>query len=178
MKRVNQPKRKNVLPVLQTYNRPASPSQDSTRPPPTAMVMPIIKYGVAFVVVLLQSLTSSAFISTGASFSRSSTSVIPPTTRRHANQKMADQSIKPADLSKAGLGGFDLISNTNKKFMEITSGSSAAPSTSPKKVIVPAKKSTVKMTNKSNVVPKKPMKKEMKVVATAASQGFKFPWDK
>ena len=91
---------------------------------------------------------------------------------------MADQSIKPADLSKAGLGGFDLISNTNKKFMEITSGSSAAASTSPKKINVPAKKSTVKMTNKSNVVPKKPMKKEMKVVATAASQGFKFPWDK
>jgi hypothetical protein len=90
---------------------------------------------------------------------------------------MADQSIKPADLSKAGLGGFDLISKTNKKFMEITSGSSAA-STSPKKVIVPVKKSTVKMTNKSNVVPKKPMKKEMDVVANAASQGFKFPWDK
>jgi hypothetical protein len=87
---------------------------------------------------------------------------------------MADQSIKPADLSKSGLGGFDLISKTNKKFMEITTGSTAAASTTPpKKVIVPPKKSTV--TNKSNTVPKKPMKKETKVVATAA---FKFPWDK
>lgn len=81
---------------------------------------------------------------------------------------MADQSIKPADLSKAGLGGFDLIFKTNKKFVEITSGSAAASTTS-------AKKSTVKMTNRSNAVPKKSMKNEGKVVATAA---FKFPWDK
>jgi hypothetical protein len=89
---------------------------------------------------------------------------------------MADQSIKPADLSKSGLGGFDLISKTNKKFMEITTGSTAAASTTPpKKVIVPPKKSTVKITNKSNTVLKQPMKKETKVVATAA---FKFPWDK
>ena len=85
-----------------------------------------IKFSTA-VVLLSQVLASaSAFIPPSASHSTTNPRLLfAGDTRRYANQKLADQSIKPSDLSKAGLGGFDLISKTNKKFMEGSSGASA-----------------------------------------------------
>ncbi|KAL3810846.1 hypothetical protein ACHAXA_007501 [Cyclostephanos tholiformis] len=74
-----------------------------------------IKCGAA-VVLLLQALTSaSAFF--------------PPPKN--------SPSIKTSDLSKSGLGGFDLIAKTNKKFIEIS-----APTT--KGGVVVSKKAAIK----------------------------------
>ena len=112
------------------------------------MIMFSIKCGVA-VVLLLQVLAStSAFISTASTGGvKSSRAAVD--TRCYANQKLADQSIKPSDLSRSGLGGFDLIARTtNKKF---ASGSGSAPAKGgvvakkslPKVVSSPPKKVTV-----------------------------------
>ena len=82
-----------------------------------------IKCGVA-VVLLLQVLAStSAFISTASTGGvKSSRAAVD--TRCYANQKLADQSLKPSDLSRSRPGGFDLIARTtNKKF---ASGSAPA----------------------------------------------------
>ena len=121
------------------------------------------KCGVA-VVLLLQVLASaSAFISPTAStggvkFSRdvlpTSTTAASPRhhpriagdTRCYANQKLADQSIKPLDLRRSGLGGFDLISGTNKKFASGSApakGGVIAKKSPPKVVSSPPKKVTL-----------------------------------
>ena len=111
-------------------------------------IMFSIKCGVA-VVLLLQVLAStSAFISTASTGGvKSSRAAVD--TRCYANQKLADQSIKPSDLSRSGLGGFDLIARTtNKKF---ATGSGSAPAkggvvakkSPPKVVSSPPKKVTV-----------------------------------
>ncbi len=58
-------------------------------------------------------------------------------------------SIKTSDLSKSGLGGFDLIAKTNKKFIE---GSTPPP---PKAGVVVAKKVPIKKVAAAGPPPKK-----------------------
>jgi len=105
-----------------------------------------IKCGVA-VVLLLQVLAStSAFISTASTGGVKSTHAAVDT-RWYANQKLADQSLKPSDLSRSGLGGFDLIARTtNKKFASGSApakGGVVAKKSSPKVVSSLPKKVTV-----------------------------------
>ena len=152
----------------------------------TSIMMFSIKFSIA-VVLLLQVLASaSAFIPSSASPSLNTR--FAGDTRRYANQKLADQNIKPSDLSKAGLGGFDLISKTNKKFME-GSGASAkggvvavvakkAPpppksvaSSPPKKVA--AAKGGIK-TNKATTT----VSKDVKKVSKSTSTDEATPWFK
>ena len=60
-------------------------------------------------------------------------------------------SIKTSDLSKSGLGGFDLIAKTNKKFIE----GSTSPSPPPKAGVVVAKKVPIKKVVATSPPPKK-----------------------
>jgi hypothetical protein len=87
-------------------------------------------------------------------------------------------SIKTSDLSKSGLGGFDLIAKTNKKFIE----GSTSPSPPPKAGVVVAKKVPIKKVVATSPPPKKalaaaPQKKvavvSQKKVAIVAKGGTK-----
>jgi hypothetical protein len=137
------------------------------------------------VVLLLQVLASaSAFIPPSASHG-ANPRLFAGDTRRYANQKLADQNIKPSDLSKAGLGGFDLISKTNKKFMEgsgasakggvVVASKKAPPPTkvgSPSQKKVTAAKGGIK-TNKATTV-----SKDVGKISKSTSNDEATPWFK
>lgn len=164
--------------------------QTQLRPPPiqsqtiSIMMMFSIKFRTA-VVLLLQVLASaSAFIPPSASHG-ANPRLFAGDTRRYANQKLADQNIKPSDLSKAGLGGFDLISKTNKKFMEgsgasakggvVVASKKAPPPTkvgSPSQKKVTAAKGGIK-TNKATTV-----SKDVGKVSKSTSNDEATPWFK
>lgn len=179
-----------------------------------------IKCSIAAILLLQTLASASAFMppSNGAATSSgravlppppASTTASPPSThprivagdtrntRRYANQKLTDQSIKPADLSKSGLGGFDVIARANKKMME---GYAQQPANASKKVgvvvsarkapppkVVVAKNVPTKVAAKSPppkkvaasvVVGKKNVGKVIKGVKNddAASDPTKTPW--